>query len=150
MITAISAALEAFYLEHRYCRELERRRGWPRLDDVHVRRRAGARRGVRPRWLSLPSALRRLPQTSRGECARPIWQNNIATNWPQHVKMTTTPARRAPAVSRRILASRVPWRNGARPAAPPDRLVPPPLGLDPGAPRACAAWYLFDLAGPVV
>src|SRR5437867_4001923 len=38
-----------------------------------------------PRWLNLPSQLARPPQISRSECARPSWQNSIATNWPQQV-----------------------------------------------------------------
>ncbi len=45
--------------------------------------RAGA---VMPRCLSFPSLLRSPPQISRSECARPSWQNNIATNCPQQVK----------------------------------------------------------------
>jgi prohibitin 1 len=39
-----------------------------------------------PKWLSLPSQLAKPPLISRSECARPSWQNSMATNCPQHVK----------------------------------------------------------------
>ena len=48
---------------------------------VQVERRGA----VMPRWANLPSQLANPPQISRSDCARPRWQNNIATNWPQQV-----------------------------------------------------------------
>ena len=36
-----------------------------------------------PRCASLPSQLFSPPSISRSECARPNWQNSMATNWLQ-------------------------------------------------------------------